>query len=221
MAKLTETIARRAIERATADRQGAYEGEIQRIVDATYALIGRTGDVDPSLRDILRETGLSTQAFYRYFMSKDELLLLLLDDGRRRLLGYLEHRVGRLAAPEDRLREWVEGVLAQCASPEAAARTRPFVANQVRLADRFPEEQQASVDLLVEQVATVLDGVRPSARRSRQRDAEAAYRLVFATLESHLARRTRPSPAEIEHLVGFITAGATNNARPMTPKETR
>jgi AcrR family transcriptional regulator len=213
-ANLTETFARRAIERATAERREEYEAEIQRIVDATYALIGRTGDVDPSLRDILKETGLSTQAFYRYLTSKDELLLLLLDDGRRRLLGYLQHRVDAVQDPDARLRAWVEGVLAQCASPAAAARTRPFVANQVRLADRFPEEQQASVDLLVEQVARVLDGLRPPVRRNRQRDAEAAYRLVFATLELHLARRTHPSAAETDHLVAFISAGARSKEKP-------
>ncbi len=38
---------------------------MRRIVDATYELIERTGSLDPSLRDILAHTGLSTQAFYR------------------------------------------------------------------------------------------------------------------------------------------------------------
>src|SRR5207237_8753121 len=115
-----------------------------RIVDSTSGLIARTGSVDPPLRDVLRETGLSTQAFYRYFQSKDELLLLLLDDGRRQLLGYLEHRVDRAATPEAGLRAWIEGVLAQADDPQAAARTRPFLANQDRLAEPLPEAQQAS-----------------------------------------------------------------------------
>src|SRR5439155_2084205 len=126
--KLTETLARRAVERSVAERQAEYAQEMQRIVDATYGLIERTGSVDPPLRDVLRETGLSTQAFYRYFQSKDELLLLLLDDGRRRLLGYLEHRVQGAATPEAGLRAWVEGVLAQASQPRAAARTRPLLA---------------------------------------------------------------------------------------------
>jgi len=37
---------------------------------------------------------------------------------------------------------WIEGVLAQASRPDAAARTRPFVANQDRLSDAFPEEQR-------------------------------------------------------------------------------
>ena len=39
-------------------------------------LFESSGDVDPSLREILAATNLSTQAFYRYFTSKDELFLL-------------------------------------------------------------------------------------------------------------------------------------------------
>lgn len=221
MPNLTETMARRAVERTVADRQQSYVGEIQRIVGATYDLIERTGDVDPSLRDVLREAGLSTQAFYRYFTSKDELLLLILDDGRRRLLGYLEHQVGRASTPEDRLRAWVAGVLAQAAQPEAAARTRPFVAHQDRLVERFPVEQQASVDLLIDQLGALLDDVRGGEceidRGTSRRDAEAAYRLVFATLQAHLVRRTRPTEDEAAHLVQFIVRGvrpvATRNAR--------
>ena len=109
MGTLTDTLARRAVDRAVADRQSEYAREMQRILDATYRVIERTGAVDPSLRDVLRETGLSTQAFYRYFQSKDELLLLLLDDGRRRLLGYLEHRMQKEASPQGAVGAWIAG----------------------------------------------------------------------------------------------------------------
>jgi len=208
--ELTETLARRAVERTVAERQAEYAQEMERIVDATYGLIERTGSVDPPLRDVLRETGLSTQAFYRYFQSKDELLLLLLDDGRRQLLSYLEHRVERATTPEAGLRAWIEGVLAQAAQPQAAARTRPFLANQDRLAEAFPEEQQASVDLLVDQVGTVLSHLPRPARGRRtdaRRDAEAVYELVFGALHKHLTHRTRPTAAEIDHLFRFCLGG--------------
>ena len=81
MAGMTEAVAGRALERSVADRRAGYVQEAQRIVDATYRLIERTGGIDPSLRDVLAEAGLSTQAFYRLFRSKDELMLVLLDDG--------------------------------------------------------------------------------------------------------------------------------------------
>ena len=95
---VSESLTRRAVARAVAGRQATYAEELQRIVDAAYRVIERTGTVDPTLRDILRESGLSTQAFYRYFTSKDELLLVLLDEGGRRLLGYLGHRMEQQAS---------------------------------------------------------------------------------------------------------------------------
>src|SRR3954453_11173559 len=205
MPRLTETFARRALDRAVADRQAEYEEEMQRVVEATYSLIERTSSFDPSLRDILKETGLSTQAFYRYFQSKDELMLLLLDDGRRQLLSYLEHRMERVSTVAERVRAWIEGVLTQAASVKAADRTRPFVVNEARLAEAFPEEHRISIDLLIDQLAGVLtNGSRSAkAKRDRRRDAEAIYQLSFATLNQHLIARTRPTAADVDHLVRF------------------
>jgi AcrR family transcriptional regulator len=219
MPRLTETLARRAVERSVADRQSEYLQEIQRIVEATYGLIERSGSVDPSLRDILRETGLSTQAFYRYFQSKDELLLLLLDDGRCRLVGYLEHRMASAATPEDQVRAWIEGVLAQATHPEAASRTRPFVANQDRLAEAFPEEHQASIDLLIGLLAGAIEKIPDGAtgktrRRNEARaDATATYHLAFGMLHSHLTYRTQPRAAQIDHLVRFSLSGIRGPSR--------
>jgi AcrR family transcriptional regulator len=214
MDTLTNTLARRAVDRSVADRQLEYAREMERILDATYRVIERTGQVDPSLRDILRETGLSTQAFYRYFQSKDELLLLLLDDGRRRLLSYLEHQMEKQATPQGAVTAWVRGVLAQAADSGAASRTRPFLANQDRLAEAFPAEQRASVDLLIDQLGRALEGVSQNGagRRPRRievrRNAEATYYMVFGVLHHHLIERTAPVAGEVDHLVGFVLRGA-------------
>jgi len=210
MTSLSDALARRAVERSVVERQAAYAEELQRIVDATYRVIGRTGTLDPTLRDILREARLSTQAFYRYFTSKDELLLVLFDDGRRRLGGYLRHKMDRVDDPADRIRAWIEGVLAQTGDPEAAARTRPFVANEDRLAEAFPTEHEASVGLLLGLLVDAvgdLPGRSRATRTAARRDAEAVYRLTFGTMHVHLMRRTTPGRAEVDHLVAFCLAG--------------
>ena len=206
--ELTQAVARRSLERSMAQRERSYRLEVQRIVDATYRVVARTGSFDPRLRDILTESGLSTQAFYKHFRSKDELMLVLLDDGRRRLVGYLAHRMEKAAGPEARIRAWIEGVLAQAADPDVAARTRPFLAHQDRLVEQFPEEQQQSVDLLVGLLADVItelpDGRSAAAAR---RDARAVYELAFGTLHAHLSRGTRPTAADTDHLVQFCLKG--------------
>jgi AcrR family transcriptional regulator len=201
MSDLSESLARRAAERTVAERQASYVREIERIVDATHRVMAATGSFDPPLRDILRESGLSTQAFYKHFRSKDELLLLMLDDGRRQLVSYLEHRMGKAGTPAGRVKAWIEGVLAQAGQADAAARTRPWLANQDRLAEQFPDEQQASVDLLVALLADAIADVAP--RRPATRDAQVVYHATFGALHRHLAHGTKAPPAEVEHLVQF------------------
>ncbi len=183
---------------------------MQRIVEATYELIERTGTLEPSLRDILAHTGLSTQGFYRLFRSKDELLLALLDDGRRRLVDHLARRMAAASSPTGRIRAWIEGVLAQASTPRAAERTRPFLANEDRLSELFPDEQRESVDLLVALLVDELAELAPAGTPAAmvRRDAEAIYRLVFGILHAHLIGRTRPSPSTIAHTVSFCLRGA-------------
>ena len=194
MLPTSESLTRRAVARAMAGRQEAYAEELQRIVEATYRVIEQSGTLDPTLRDILRESKLSTQAFYRYFTSKDELLLVLLDEGARRLVGYLEHRMERAASPEAQVRAWIAGVLAQAADEEAARRTRPFVANEARLAERFPEEQQASVELLVgllvPPIAALGHGQRADARRTGDTRRTGDARKTADTRNTADARKT-------------------------------
>jgi AcrR family transcriptional regulator len=207
---MTESLARRAIERSVADRQERYEREVRRIMEAAYELIEQTGTLEPSLRDILAHAGLSTQGFYRYFQSKDELMLVLLDEGRRRLVEYLAHRMQTERSPRERVKAWIGGVLAQASEPHAAARSRPFVANEDRLAQLFPAEQQASVDMLVDLLAGALSDAVAESEDPEQirRDAEAIFRLTFATLQAHLIRGTRPTAQSVDELSRFCLRGA-------------
>jgi AcrR family transcriptional regulator len=199
-------IVQSAIQRSLARRVEAYEDEVQRLVDATYRVIERTASLDPTVRDILAESGLSTQAFYRHFRSKDELLVVLLDDGRRRIVDYLAHRIDKATTPESKVRAFVEGVMAQATDRDAAARTRPFVVQQDRLADRFGDHQRTSTARLIELLHDPLRALRPGphARGTDvEHDAAAIYQLAFASMEQHVRDRTVPTKAEVEHLVQF------------------
>jgi AcrR family transcriptional regulator len=211
--RVTDTLAERAVERAVADKRAELAAGMERIVEATYELIEQTGDVDPSMRMILAHLGLSTQAFYRHFRSKDELMLAVLDDGRRRLVGHLERRLERARSAEGKVRAWVEGILAQASDPRAAARTKPFVVSEDRLAEAFPAEHAASVEQLVALVVPPLEELardRSPSRRDPGRvwaDARAVYRLTFATLRDALLSGQEPTRAAVDHLVAFVLGG--------------
>jgi hypothetical protein len=96
-------------------------------------------------------------------------------------------------------------VLAQATDSRAAGRTRPFVTDRDRLAEAFPREQQASVDLLVDLLASAI--VSLHGRASARDDAVVVYRAAFTTLHDHLLHGTRPSAAETDHLVQFCLQG--------------
>jgi AcrR family transcriptional regulator len=187
-------------------RVAAATQEVEQLIEATYRIASRDGTVDPRVRDILVEAGLSTQAFYRHFRSKDDLLLVLLDDGRRQLADYLSHRIGKARTPAAKLRAWVEGMLAQATDARAAARTRPFLAGLPRLREAFPQEHAQSeavlVGLLADVIASGADaGVLASADPTR--DAQVIYRATVGVMEAHLLARTAPARGETAHLVDF------------------
>ncbi len=194
-----------------AARYSVSVDEVQRLVDATYRVVSRTGSVDPKVSEIVAEARLSNQAFYRHFRSKDELLVAILDDGRRRLVSYLAHRMDGAPHPLGRIRRWVEGVLAQAVDPEAAARTRPFALSGDRLTDAFPTEQHASIEALTELLLTaVADAVTAGqlpADTDVRRGADAAYQLAMGRMHRHLVERTTPSRRDTEHVVAFVLRG--------------
>ena len=198
-----ESLAVRAANRSVADRHSSYVAEITRMVDATYRVMERTGDVDPTVRDILKEAGLSTPAFYRHFRSKDELFLVILDDGRRKLVSAIERRLARETTGRGKLRAWVRAVFAQASDAEAAARTRPFMANLDRLVARYPDEYRESETLLVEQLASIITDADELVSTDARRDAEAIYHLTFATMGRHLRFGTQPGAADVDHVVDF------------------
>jgi AcrR family transcriptional regulator len=194
----------RAVQRSLAGRAEAYADEVRRLLEATYRVVERAGSLDPTVRDILAESGLSRQAFYRHFQSKDELLVALLDDGRQQIADYLRRRMDKADTVAAQMRAWVEGVLAQAADPEAADRTRPFLANLDRLAAAFPEEQRASAAAMIAPLEKALAAAGVTDAEQR---AHLVYLLAVAAMHEHIRDRTKPARRDVDRLVEFCLAG--------------
>jgi len=199
-AQADRPVADRVASRTLAGRSEAYADEVRRLIEAGYSVMRRTGTLEPRVTDIVREAGLSNQAFYRHFRGKDELLVAILDDGQRQLLDYLQHRMADATKPEARVRAWVEGVMEQARNAAAADNTRPFAINSARLADRFPEEVARSRETLVRPLREAV----AEAGGDAQRDADAIYHLVVGCMNDALVARRRPSPEDVEHLEQFV-----------------
>ncbi|MDZ4828126.1 MAG: TetR/AcrR family transcriptional regulator [Actinomycetota bacterium] len=194
-------------DRSLAGRRGQYAAEVRRLLDGAFVVMRRTGTVEPAVRDVVAEAGLSNQAFYRHFPSKDALLVAVLADGRRQLVTYLEHRLTGVRDPAERMRQWIEGVMEQARHPDAAAATLPFVVNANRLGAAFPREIARSREELIATLGTDI----PIA------DAELVHDLVMRRMEDALMRGRVPTDTDVDHLVAFCLAGVTRRADTAEP----
>ena len=212
---MSSPLAHRSIDRALEGRRATYEKEVRRLVAAGFALIRETGQLEPRVGEIVRAAGLSNQAFYKHFRSKDELLVTLLDEGSRQLADYLRHRMQAQGAPELKIRAWLAGMCEQALNPEAAAATRPFALSRARLAELFPEEVATSERVLTEMLreaiaAAVAQGSFPHA--DPDRDAEALYDLAMGWMQRRLARAEPVERSDADHWIEFALHGLRRGA---------
>jgi AcrR family transcriptional regulator len=209
--------AERAVERALGGRRTTYEGEVRRLLEATFRLIERTGELEPRVGDIVREAGLSNQAFYRHFASKQALLVAVLDEGVRILASYLGHRMQAAPSASERVREWLRGLLEQALSPAAARATRPFVLARARLAEAHPREVAESERQLTELVREALRDASASGELPAvdpEGDAETLYQLAMGWLQARLCDDRPPDRRDAERLVDFARHGLLRGAAP-------
>jgi AcrR family transcriptional regulator len=177
-----------------------------RLVEAAFRVIAATGDTDPPVRPILREAGLSRQAFYRCFGSKSELMAAVSAEGRRLLADYLAARMERAGTPEAKVRAWVGGVMRQAEVARAAERTRPFIVSLGRRgagdAAEFGETEPMLTGLLKD---ALVEGTRCGAWESSDPagDAQIIHDFVMASLSRHLLLGVPPTRATTKALADF------------------
>lgn len=203
---LRQSLAAQTVTRSLQERYSSAEDEVARLVEATFSVIATDGTTDPSVRAILRESGLSTQAFYRHFRSKDELMCVVLDEGVRILISYLRHRMEKAAGPLEAVRIWIEGWAAQTKDTRTRGRTTPWSINQGRLLQQFPEQlAQSTADitgLLAYAIETgnergLCDSPDPGG------DAERIHDYVMAQVRRSLAREKSIDAASVRAMVDF------------------
>src|SRR5260370_42613773 len=116
------TLADRAVDRRLAPTQELAESDVRALMDAGLALLrtaapGRS----PRVADIVAAAGLSNDAFYRYFASKDDLVAAVVEDGSRRLLKYVRHQMAKGDDAAARLRLGIDAIMKQATDPDVAA----------------------------------------------------------------------------------------------------
>jgi AcrR family transcriptional regulator len=198
-------VAARIAARTLAKRGPDYTAEVRRLLDAALEVIAEQGTTTRArVADIVAAAGLSNDAFYRHFPSKDALIEALIEDGALRLTSYASHQMEKESTPEGRVRRWVEAVLAQT-EDKTAATTFAVLWNGSNFdAGVAPRGGRANAPLasLLDEPLAALGSADPALHASLVTHA------VLGKISDHLWARSRPTRGEREEIVRFCLAGA-------------
>src|SRR5262245_46044325 len=186
----------------TLSRRGAgYADEVRRLLDAALDLMRACGTTSrPRVADIVAAAGLSNDAFYRHFPSKDALVAAILEDGTERLRSYLAHQMAKEATPEGQVRRWVDGVLSQAADEDIASTTLAVLWNGGSVGEEIPTGRPsaaAPLATLLREPLAALGSAHPAL------DASLVANAVVGQLSDYLWGRVRPDRSEIDHVADF------------------
>jgi len=204
---------------ATPRRQASYDDEVRRLIVATQTVMLREGcTAQPRLADIVREAGMSNQAFYRHFRTRDDVIVATYEQGLLTIHGYLERQVFKHEHLEDRLTAWIDGVLAQIEDPTLSELSTVILWNLGQIARNQSEIKPVGRSRIVDLLRTILiDGKVPDADRT----ALFVQTLVMGLTTTYLESGQEPTLQVREHLSRFCLAGITQGKQhaPVSPSE--
>jgi AcrR family transcriptional regulator len=204
-----DELAARIARQTLAKRGAEYAGEVRRLLDAALDVMRKCGTSSrPRVADIVAAAGLSNDAFYRHFRSKDALVAALLEDGAERLRSYLAHQMAKEDTPEGQVRRWVQGVLSQAADEEIAATTLAVLWNGDAVGEG-PTDRPTTSRLL----APLLDPFAALGSADPDLDASLAANATVGIMTDYLWGRVRPTAADIAHVTEFCLAAVTARGR--------
>jgi AcrR family transcriptional regulator len=206
-------VAERIARQTLAKRGGEYASEVRRLLDAGLEVMKRCGTSSrPRVSDIVAAAGLSNDAFYRHFRSKDRLVVAILEDGAERLVSYLGYQMSKEHTPEGQVRRWVKGILSQ-ADDDIAASTRAVLWNAGIVGGGLASGRHfASAPLasLLHEPFAALGSDDPTLH------ASLAAHATLGHLTDCLWQQVVPSASEVERTTRFCLRAASGAPNPST-----
>ncbi|AKK30336.1 TetR/AcrR family transcriptional regulator [Mycobacterium sp. EPa45] len=135
--------------------------QVRQMLDAAQRLIADKGD-EFTTQELVTEAGVALQTFYRYFASKDELLLAVIGDAMVVACEHWVANAAQLPDPLARLRYYVLSTLERLdGDSRNAAMSRFVVSTRWRLHRQFPEDlaeaEKPFVDLVRGEVGAAIE----------------------------------------------------------------
>lgn len=181
-----------------AKREAAYSDEVRRLLDAALEVIGRHGRTSAArVADIVAAAGLSNDAFYRHFRSKDALIAAVIEDGTERLAAYTIHQMSKETEPAAQVRRWVEAVMSQARADIAAPTLAVLWNGSQPVDDGHHGAAPRLAELLVAPFAAL-------GHAAPEMAASLAAHAVVGRMSEDLWAGRGPTRAEVDGIVAFV-----------------
>ena len=188
---------RQSMRRSLRSAQARAHSRSDRFVAAATRLLQEKGNTDFTVQDVVDRSKMSIRTFYKYFGSKEDLLVAVYETViAREAVPRLRKRIEKSRDPLLRLRAYVEGLV------ELTAKTGPvgrmLINYQNRLAESRPDDLATAMkpqfELLVELIADI------ARTRPLRRDltVETAARLTHYTVLAAAHGRALGSEGAVE-----------------------
>jgi TetR/AcrR family transcriptional regulator len=158
----SESWVERAVDRSAAVQRSRTRiaNQVRLMLDAARRLIGEKDDF--TTQELVAEAGVALQTFYRYFASKDELLLALISDAMSEACDRWAEAVAELSDPVERLKFLVTAPLDRFRGDSREATAMRFtVGMHWHLHRVFPTElaevEKPFVDLMLAEINSAAD----------------------------------------------------------------
>jgi AcrR family transcriptional regulator len=186
-------------------RQARYDDEVKELIRATQEVMLRKGrTVVPTVAEIVRAAGVTNQAFYRHFRSRDDVIVATYEQGLLTLHSYLEHRVSKYSGVHDRIRAWIDGVLAQIEDARLSELSAVILWNVGRVARGDSEIEPVGFVRILDLLDTIL---ADAGVVDHQRNALFVQTLVLGMTSRYHDSGTVPTAADREQLLRFCLGG--------------
>lgn len=134
--------------------------QVRQMLDAARKLMDIKGD-EFTTQELVAEAGVALQTFYRYFASKDELLVAVIGDAMTDACERWSEAAANLPDPLARLKFYITATLERLGDADAGGTARFVVSTRWRLHRHFPKEladaEQPFVDLLRGEIEAAIE----------------------------------------------------------------
>jgi AcrR family transcriptional regulator len=215
---------RQSMQRSLRSAHARAHSRSDRFVAAAARLLQEKGNIDFTVQDVVDRSKMSIRTFYKYFASKEDLLVAVYETVvAREAVPRLRKRIEKFRDPMLRLRAYVEGLV------ELTAKTGPvgrmLINYQNRLAESRPADLAAAMKPQFELLVELISDIARTRPLRRDLTVETAARLTHYTVLAAAHGRAlgsegaRDIPARTIWQfcvsgMGFTVGGSPSGSRP-------